>query len=42
VYTAPRPENVDCPRITADGHTLYFLRGSAESDIWMVELGIVK
>jgi Tol biopolymer transport system component len=39
VLAVPHPETVSTPRLSGDRRTLYFLRQSIESDIYMVELG---
>jgi hypothetical protein len=38
VLKVPPPEALGDPQFAADGHMLYFIRGSREADIWMVEL----
>jgi hypothetical protein len=39
LLAVPPPETISTPRLSGDGRTLYFLRQSAESNIYMVELG---
>jgi Tol biopolymer transport system component len=34
----PAPEGLTEPQYTAEGRMLYFIRGSREADIWMVEI----
>ena len=34
----PAPEGLGDPQFTAEGRMLYFIRGSREADIWMVEI----